>query len=222
MVGLIAAVALAAAPAPVTKMVTVSRLSVPRWVVASGQGFGFSQRMPFGYVARDSVPGRGTSLYLAINRDHYERDWYTADGRHIHWQSRAYRHGRPGRLFHDIAFGPTYLEWRAGGRIHRRHETLGPDETPDPPLTPLDAFAAARSAGGARRAGFVRLRGRRVARYVQGTIVWLADARSGRLLEQRVTEHGTRDGRRYTARQRVRIVAVRHAARAKLRLARDG
>jgi hypothetical protein len=216
MLGLVTAALAAAAPspAPVTEMVTISRISVPRWVVASGQGFIFAQQLPHGYVARDSVPGRGTSLYLAINRDHYEHDWYTADGKRVRWRVRAYADGRPGRLLHDIATGPTYEEWAdSHGRVHRKAITESGVRN-RMPLTPLAAFADARKHGVARPAG----RGR----YVDGPIVWLTDPRTGRLREERVTERGTRDGRRYVARQRIRILAVRRATRTTLRVARGG
>src|SRR5436190_188254 len=79
------------------------------------------------------------------------------------------------------------------------------------PVTPIEAFQQARAAGAAKRTGFASVDGHRAVRYTQGSIVWLVEPGSGRLLEERVTERGTRRGQRFVARQRIRILAVRRA-----------
>jgi len=199
-------------PLRVSEMVTIARLSVPRWVIASGQGLTRAQRLPLGYVARETRNGRGPSLYLAINRDHYERDWFSADGRRIHWRVHAWRHGRPGRLLHDVAFGPGYREWAIPslGVVRRRHGASASDGgTPSAPLTPLEAFRRERALGTARRVGTVRGLRRYVTRDPGHTIVWLVSPRTGRLREEALTERGVRDGRRFVMVHRIRVVSYR-------------
>jgi len=197
----------------VEHLITVSRFSAQHDAVSAGIGFRTIGSFPTGYRARDTRGGRGPSFYLAMNRDHYEEDWLTADATRVHWRSSAFEGGRVTRLLHDSAFGPEYEEWYtpATHRLHsRRHPARDPGR--QTPASVVDAFRAQLRDGQLRRAGTRRVDGAPVELFVPrtkrrtSTTSWLVPRGSSVPRELVFTDRRVFEGRRLTVRQRIRIL----------------
>jgi hypothetical protein len=147
------------APVPkfVIHVVSVSRMTVPRSVVASGKGYSAPPfRLPLAYMNRSRAHGKGPSVYLTINRDQYEDDLVTDTGNEA--RIRIYR--RSGRLLSDWAFdsyGGRY--WDATTRVLQVDRSKIPSYF-EGPRDPLSAFEQVRRDGRIDPAGKGRYKSR--------------------------------------------------------------
>jgi hypothetical protein len=149
----------------VIHVVSVSRMTVPRSVVASGEGFSSPPfRLPLAYANRSRLHGKGPSLYLTINRDQYEDDLVTDTGNEA--RVRIYR--RSGRLLSDWAWDSDRTRyWDATTRVLQVDHSKIPSYF-EGARDPLTAFEKA------RRGGSLRAAGRR--RYKSRFETWTVDA----------------------------------------------
>jgi hypothetical protein len=129
---------------------SVSRMTVPRSVVASGEGYSQPPfRLPLAYSARSRLHGKGPSLYLTINRDQYEDDLVTDTGNEA--RIRIYR--RSGRLLSDWTFDSSGgASWDATTHVLELERYKVPSFF-DGPRDPLSAFERLRRDGRLKRSG---------------------------------------------------------------------
>jgi hypothetical protein len=145
---------------------SVARLTVPRSVVASGQGTASAPfRFPRAFGERSRLHGRGPSLYLSINRDHYEDDLVTNTGN----DGRQRIYDANGTLLSDYAYTPYRQDaWDAFTRIRAKSRDTVPSFF-NGPADPLGVFEQQRRDGQLHRAG--------AHRYVDRKSTWTVDSR---------------------------------------------
>jgi hypothetical protein len=189
------------APTGIYHFVSIARLSVPRDYVAAGGGYSgpFFYR-PYAYWNVTTRNGRGPSLFLSINRDHYEEDWLTLDNTRSRARTFALVDGRRGRMLHELTTDPKQV-WSYTPRNNRLilstpRGGYGGPAFPDP----VTAFRQAYEAQSVRLVGEATLRGRRVWRLEDRSswrqlgypatrvITWFVDRRTYLPIEVRYRE----------------------------------
>jgi hypothetical protein len=123
---------------------SVGRLTVPRRVVAPGIGMASAPfRFPRAFGERSRLHGHGPSIYLTINRDHYEDDLVTDTGN----AGRQRVYGPSGTLLSDYAYTPHSEDaWDAITRVRARQRDNVPDYFTGP-ADPLGVFEQLRDEG---------------------------------------------------------------------------
>jgi hypothetical protein len=147
------------APKGIYHFVSIARLSVPRDYVASGGGLtGPLFYRPYAYWSRTSRNGHGPSLYLSINRDHYEEDWLTLDNRRSRARTFSLVSGRRGRMLHEVTSDSLH-DWSYVPRTNLLTTTTFSTPTRPAFPDPVTAFRQAYKAHSVRLVGAATVAG---------------------------------------------------------------